>query len=54
LHLQEGDRDLGQPGQFPVSEALAASILSLPLFPGITAGQVETCVASVESALHAR
>ncbi len=54
LHLQEGGRDLGQPGQFPVSEALAASILSLPLFPGITAGQVETCVASLESALHGR
>jgi dTDP-4-amino-4,6-dideoxygalactose transaminase len=54
LHLQEGGRDLGQPGQFPVSEALASSILSLPLFPGITAGQVESCVASLESALAAR
>ena len=54
LHLQEGGRDLGQPGQFPVSERLASSILSLPLFPGITAGQVETCVASLESALQAR
>jgi dTDP-4-amino-4,6-dideoxygalactose transaminase len=54
LHLQEGGRDLGQPGQFPVSEALATSILSLPLFPGITAGQVETCVAALESALVAR
>ncbi len=54
LHLQEGGRDLGQPGQFPVSERLASSILSLPLFPGITAGQVETCVASLESALLGR
>jgi dTDP-4-amino-4,6-dideoxygalactose transaminase len=54
LHLQEGGRELGQPGQFPVSESLATSILSLPLFPGITAGQVETCVAVLESALAAR
>jgi dTDP-4-amino-4,6-dideoxygalactose transaminase len=54
LHLQEGAPGLGQPGQFPVSERLASSILSLPLFPGITAGQVETCVAVLESALAAR
>jgi dTDP-4-amino-4,6-dideoxygalactose transaminase len=54
LHLQAGSPDLGRPGQFPVSEALAASILSLPLFPGITVEQVETCVAVLESALATR
>ena len=54
LHLQSGGHELGQPGQFPVTEALATSILSLPLYPGISPEQVETCVAVLESALAAR
>ena len=28
-------------GDFPVAEALAREVLSLPLFPGITEGQLE-------------
>jgi dTDP-4-amino-4,6-dideoxygalactose transaminase/acetyltransferase-like isoleucine patch superfamily enzyme len=42
LHLQEAYRDLGwQRGSFPVSEAAASSILSLPMFPHITEAQVD-------------
>jgi dTDP-4-amino-4,6-dideoxygalactose transaminase len=36
-HLQKAYRDLGwQQGQFPISEAIASTTLSLPLFPGLT------------------
>jgi len=42
-----------RPGAFPVAEGLARRILSLPLFPGITAGQQER-VAEVLAAAVAR
>ena len=39
VHLQGAFRSLGhQPGDFPEAERAAAEILSLPLFPEITAG----------------
>jgi dTDP-4-amino-4,6-dideoxygalactose transaminase len=42
LHLQKAYTSLGfAPGAFPVTEAAAAEILSLPMFPELTAGQVE-------------
>jgi dTDP-4-amino-4,6-dideoxygalactose transaminase len=42
LHLQEAYRHLGLgPGSFPVAEQSAREILSLPLFPEITAAQIE-------------
>ncbi|HEX6292690.1 MAG TPA: DegT/DnrJ/EryC1/StrS family aminotransferase [Herpetosiphonaceae bacterium] len=42
LHLQAAYRDLGwQQGDFPVSEAAASSILSLPMFPHLTEEQVD-------------
>lgn len=45
IHLQGAFRDLGHhAGDLPVAEAAAASILSLPLFPGITADQQEQVV----------
>ena len=41
LHLQEAYAALGYKlGDFPVSEALAGRILSLPMFPTITREQV--------------
>lgn len=45
IHLQGAFRDLGYaPGDLPVTEAAAATILSLPLFPGITPDQQERVV----------
>jgi len=42
LHLQPAYSDQGwQQGDFPESEAAAASVLSLPMFPHITEEQVE-------------
>ena len=44
IHLTGAFPDLGKAGDFPVAEALAQRILSLPLFPTITAGQQERVV----------
>lgn len=42
VHLQPAYRDLGyRAGDFPVAEMLAREVLSLPLFPEITAAQIE-------------
>ena len=42
LHLQAAYRDLGyRRGDFPVTEAVADSILSLPMFPHITEDMVD-------------
>jgi dTDP-4-amino-4,6-dideoxygalactose transaminase len=42
VHLQPAYRDLGyRAGEFPVSEAAAAEVLSLPMFPELTAEQIE-------------
>jgi dTDP-4-amino-4,6-dideoxygalactose transaminase len=32
------------PGAFPVTEALAAQLLSLPIFPGMTESQITAVV----------
>jgi dTDP-4-amino-4,6-dideoxygalactose transaminase len=48
VHLQPAYRDLGyKAGDFPVSEAVAADVLSLPMFPELTTGQVETVASAV-------
>jgi dTDP-4-amino-4,6-dideoxygalactose transaminase len=42
LHLQPAYRDLGYgPGAFPVAEAAAREVLSLPLFPEMTEAQLD-------------
>ena len=51
VHLQPAFRHLGGPGSFPVAETAAQEILSLPLYPGITAQQQERVVNVLRSAL---
>jgi dTDP-4-amino-4,6-dideoxygalactose transaminase len=42
VHLQPAHADLGyKAGDFPVSEAVAAEVLSLPLFPELTDAQID-------------
>ena len=46
LHLQDAYRNLGyKAGDFPVTERVAAQILSLPMFPGLLREQQELVVA---------
>ena len=50
LHLQPAAADLGYgAGSFPVTERLSDSILSLPLFPGMTADQQDRVVTEIAS-----
>ncbi|MBI5044217.1 MAG: DegT/DnrJ/EryC1/StrS family aminotransferase [Nitrospirae bacterium] len=42
LHLQESYKDLGyKKGDFPVSEAVASDIISLPMYPELTEAQID-------------
>ncbi len=48
VHLQKAHADLGHgDGDFPVSERLANSFLSLPIYPEMPAEHVETVVSAV-------
>jgi dTDP-4-amino-4,6-dideoxygalactose transaminase len=50
LHLQKAYRSLGYKyGDFPVTEQVAASIVSLPMFPSLTAEQQARVVAGVRN-----
>ena len=50
VHLSRAYTDLGYGrGAFPVAERLAAGVISLPIFPGITAEQLEAVGDVVES-----
>ena len=49
LHLQEAYRFLGHGrGAFPVAERCADEFLSLPMYPELTIGQVETVAAALK------
>ncbi len=49
VHLQRAHEDLGyRPGDFPVSETAARTVLSLPIYPEMTTKQVEQVVAVME------
>ena len=53
LHLQPLYAPLGgQPGDLPVAERAAHEVLSLPLYPEMTAGQVDRVAAAVLEALQ--
>ncbi len=51
VHLQPAHADLGyHTGDFPVAEAVARDVLSLPIFPEMTREQVQTVAAAVSGA----
>src|SRR6185369_11820589 len=51
VHLQPAHEDLGyQTGDFPVAEAAAREVLSLPIYPEMTRDQVRTVAAAVSAA----
>lgn len=51
VHLAPAYRRLGhRPAAFPVAERLASEVLSLPLFPGITAEQIDRVGDALEDA----
>lgn len=51
-HLQQAYADLGyQPGAFPISEAMHAQVLSLPMGPTQTAAQTTRVIDAVKAAL---
>ena len=52
VHRQPAWEGAGRCGPLPNAERLADEILSLPLYPGITAEQVAHCVRRLERALH--
>lgn len=55
VHLQPAYRDLGyKAGDFPVSETIAREVLTLPLFPEMTARQIETVAGVLRAGLPAR
>jgi dTDP-4-amino-4,6-dideoxygalactose transaminase len=52
IHLTGAFRYLGcAPGDFPVAERAATQIISLPMFPHLTAGQQERVAAALKAAL---
>ncbi|MBW9088607.1 DegT/DnrJ/EryC1/StrS family aminotransferase [Rhizobium wenxiniae] len=51
IHLQQAHADLAYgEGDFPVSEAAAREVLSLPIYPEMTTSQLDVVVAALESA----
>jgi dTDP-4-amino-4,6-dideoxygalactose transaminase len=53
LHLQKAYATLGyREGDFPVSERCAADIVSLPMFPGLSAGQQQRVAKAVKSSVR--
>jgi dTDP-4-amino-4,6-dideoxygalactose transaminase len=55
VHLQKAYRSLGyKAGAFPVAEQTALEVISLPMFPELTEGQVESVVRNLKEALFIR
>ena len=53
VHQLGAFRDLGRgPGSFPLAEQYAGGILSLPIYPGVTAAQQERVVDVLRSAMN--
>jgi dTDP-4-amino-4,6-dideoxygalactose transaminase len=55
IHLMEAHADLGyKRGDFPVAESVAGRVLALPIYPEMTAAQIETVACAVRGALAAK
>jgi dTDP-4-amino-4,6-dideoxygalactose transaminase len=52
VHEQPAFDDLGKSGEFPVAEALCASVLSLPLYAGIDTADQSMCVDALTAAIR--
>jgi len=53
VHLQPAHADLGyQAGDFPEAEAAARSVLSLPMYPELSAHDIETVAHAVREDAH--
>ncbi|MBW3575947.1 MAG: DegT/DnrJ/EryC1/StrS family aminotransferase [Actinobacteria bacterium] len=52
IHRQPACPQLGDKGAFPHAEALAANVLSLPLYPGITDELVDHCADALAAAVE--
>jgi dTDP-4-amino-4,6-dideoxygalactose transaminase len=48
IHFYRRWRHLGAPGDFPVSERLAATVLSLPCFPGFREDEQDAVIAAIK------
>ena len=54
LHLQPAYRDLGfTEGDFPIAERVAGEVLSLPMFPELTDGQIDMIAGVIRTAAPA-
>jgi dTDP-4-amino-4,6-dideoxygalactose transaminase len=50
MHLQECYRDLGfKRGDFPIAEAISATELSLPMYYGMTEGEIEHVIDAINA-----
>lgn len=50
MHLQECYRDLGfKQGDFPIAEAISATELSLPMYYGMTEGEIEYVIDAINA-----
>ncbi len=51
IHLQQAHSDLGYgEGDFPISEAAAREVLSLPIYPEMSASQLDAVIEAMENA----
>lgn len=52
-HLQPAFKSMGhQPGDFPATEKLSQELLSLPMYPGMTAEQADQVMNAIAQAIH--
>jgi dTDP-4-amino-4,6-dideoxygalactose transaminase len=53
IHLQPAYQELGYGrGDYPITEGYADQILSLPMYPELTPGQIEYVVASIRESFE--